>query len=1408
MKQLLIIFALLCGTALAQTTYYVDAGYTGGSDAGSQAHPWTSLSDTGAWSAVNAALASGAVTVFYSATTPGTSNPNVTTTQIDLSQRSNTSTNILTLDGASMKNTGSATVPVWSAGITLSPCIEPAPGDTNPPTYTCLQNTSPRFTIQASVPITGPTGASDYLNCVNYFTVQGFSFQGNGGQSADLTYIGNLTFQYNEVTRIALGSNGPGTYIGPGQHGPCHTGAARPSGTDSGPDNVVLNYNLIHDEWGECIYSGASTSDPFVNGAPGSSQQVEGGSASGTNLACGNGCSGNASCTAAVAANASTCSTGANYVVHGNTLFGCAAWGGQGDGTDIKDGHTNYQATNNQLYTTRYPACATGSPQCTNLICYNGTNAGTACTSNAQCTGGGRCGAGSDGRGMIIESCTLIDSNFIKAPGHDAIDLGDSWNTSTGRSACRISNNIAVDVNSGSGHNNGLELETLNVSGLAQWGNVTWFNNSVYNAGNNSVDTGACITTGSGSASGSVLMENNIFDDCTTQGSSFGIGTASFNNYFNTGTSCPGSETGTICTNPLFVSTATPYVDSNFKIQSGSGARAAGANLHSTFTNDYFSDVRPNSAFDIGADQFTSGGTYTITVTSPTNGVITSSDSVINCPVTCTDSTATGTVTLSATPSPGYTLSAWGGACSGLTCSVTTTATVSATFSATSNATSYVNASTGNDTYDCSSATFTSGLTGPCLTVARTESVTAASGTINIAAGTYRLSTGLTSTSGYLSAKNNQTLVGPSCTPTSAACAAIISGSIQLCSGSYTCSGPDGNGNWSVTGMTQQGTLGTTVSNCDPGWPGCIYPEDLFLNGAPLQHLSSAVTITAFSGTSGTLTFTANNNAVSGSTIALAGFTGGNTGLNGQTVTVSATGLTGAQFEAPVTGSGYASGTGTGTITNITSALSSSKWWFDYTNDIIYFHVNPSGQTIETSVLATMFNPSPSGGQANGITLNNLTIEEFAANIGSAGGIDPAFGGSPGYTNGINWTVENSYITLNHGIGVRMGAGMLVENSVSTANGNIGVGGGPATGAALTLSGDVVKGNTLSYNNYAHVNPGYQGGGFKTGNTNATQVRGNTVTNNIGECIHFDVNAINGLADGNTCQGNIDSVAGSSGSGITCEISQGCILRNNYINFTGFGGAVGLYSSSSTNVQAYCNVIEQSATGGSYIWAVSATGRGNYTVQPDIGNYIYSLGNYFHHNTIIWDLTTGLGDLGYTQNDATNQPNFFTNNTAPDYNMYHIFSSTASHFIYDDNTSGSNTRINFTTYQGNGAEPHGTIDTIYTSGHPTTTITSPADQSTFSGTLALNATASDSSGIASATSYVDWVQQTTISGAGPYSFSLSTIGNGAHTVAVMATANSGVKTCNAVTLTQTLAAPTGLTVTPGVLALPGVQFIP
>jgi hypothetical protein len=129
-------------------------------------------------------------------------------------------------------------------------------------------------------------------------------------------------------------------------------------------------------------------------------------------------------------------------------------------------------------------------------------------------------------------------------------------------------------------------------------------------------------------------------------------------------------------------------------------------------------------------------------------------------------------------------------------------------------------------------------------------------------------------------------------------------------------------------------------------------------------------------------------------------------------------------------------------------------------------------------------------------------------------------------------------------------------------------------------------------------------------------------------------------------------------------------------------------------------------------------------------------------------------------------------------------SGTVPRLIYDNNTTQKNTRKTFSEYQAAGADAHGSADMNNTSGFPAVAIQSPADGSSFTNALALNATASDKRGINRVELYIDWKLQATLAGP-PYNFKLTNLAGlatGSHTMAAMAYSNAGIRNCHAVTL--------------------------
>ncbi len=559
--------------------------------------------------------------------------------------------------------------------------------------------------------------------------------------------------------------------------------------------------------------------------------------------------------------------------------------------------------------------------------------------------------------------------------------------------------------------------------------------------------------------------------------------------------------------------------------------------------------------------------------------------------------------------------------------------------------------------------------------------------TFNIYPGTYRLTEPIIP-------KNGDSFVGETaCAPPTTSCPAIISGSRVIGSLAIL----DGT-NYKVTSQTQQGAVEIATTRCQPGYTGCIYPEDLFFDGVPYTHLNSASLPT----------------------------------------------------------------------------IASGQWWFDYANNTIYFHDNPAGHVVETSVVSSAFS-----GWANNVTISGLTIKEFAAPSPFAAVGIP---GNTSLTQGLDWTIKDCELLLNHAAAVRTsGFGMQVLNNYIHDNGEIGIMGGTATDATTRSTPDrlVISQNTISHNNYAHFLAGYASGGIKLGSTSNPVIRGNTITDNDGAGIHFDMDVVSPLVDGNTVSGN------ASGGGIQYEISlTSATIRNNIVSKNGANlptepvtSNPNIGSFNSVGVNAYCNVVEIPNVAHAYGFGVESGKRG-FNIYPPYQRLI-STGNYFHHNTVIWD-SGSAGWVGFQQGDTVNEPDFFLDNTPPDFNTYHLPSTSLTNFIYDNDNSGQNTRLTFSQYQANGADVHGTVDTKYNVGHPTVKITSPADGATVTNPT-ITATASDASGISKVEFYVDWSLQETVTES-PFSFDWSKGTSGSHTVAAMAYSNEGIRTCYAVTL--------------------------
>lgn len=256
------------------------------------------------------------------------------------------------------------------------------------------------------------------------------------------------------------------------------------------------------------------------------------------------------------------------------------------------------------------------------------------------------------------------------------------------------------------------------------------------------------------------------------------------------------------------------------------------------------------------------------------------------------------------------------------------------------------------------------------------------------------------------------------------------------------------------------------------------------------------------------------------------------------------------------------------------SAVRHDRFFFDYPNDTIYMADDPTGHRVEASVSPGAFRTTDSF--AKGVVIKNLVIEMFA---------NPSRTGAIWDTTSPGWVIKNNEITLNHGIGIiHQSHARIVRNDINH-NGQLGLAGYQSVGA-------LVSRNEIAWNAIGGF-AGEEAGGAKYVQTTDLTVRGNYVHDNQHHGLWTDGDNVGTVYENNT-------VVHNKGSGIFHEISFDCIIRGNRIARNGMDG---IFISSSSNVEAYNNIIKGNGTGGVHLFLDE--GRG------------YELANNFIHDNVI-----------------------------------------------------------------------------------------------------------------------------------------------------------------------------------------------
>jgi len=307
----------------------------------------------------------------------------------------------------------------------------------------------------------------------------------------------------------------------------------------------------------------------------------------------------------------------------------------------------------------------------------------------------------------------------------------------------------------------------------------------------------------------------------------------------------------------------------------------------------------------------------------------------------------------------------------------------------------------------------------------------------------------------------------------------------------------------------------------------------------------------------------------------------------------------------------------------------SGQWYFDYANDVIYMADDPIGQTVELSVTRMAI-----GGAANNVTVQGLMVEKYAAHL-QDGAIQPE---------GSGWVIQNNQVLLNNGEGIKThGNNEQILSNIVNENSELGIGAGRG-------SGDIIKFNTVSYNNFAKIHFGIEMGGCKFAATINTRVLNNTVSNNNGNAIWID-----GQSTGAVIRNN--RVTFNYKDGIRYEFSHyGTISNNTLINNDQdptTGVCASLHNGHEITVVASDHVSVTSNNITSQCGGVSLGG-----FQPN--EFVVPVDDIVTDNTITYTLSVAMADPmgGWDSEVGAKSPLFDpANNDYFDYNTYNFNSS-------------------------------------------------------------------------------------------------------------------------------------------------------
>lgn len=328
-------------------------------------------------------------------------------------------------------------------------------------------------------------------------------------------------------------------------------------------------------------------------------------------------------------------------------------------------------------------------------------------------------------------------------------------------------------------------------------------------------------------------------------------------------------------------------------------------------------------------------------------------------------------------------------------------------------------------------------------------------------------------------------------------------------------------------------------------------------------------------------------------------------------------------------------------------------FFYDYDAEAVYFADDPAGHVVELS-----YRPFAFGGDAAGVAIRNLVVENYAAADQQA-----ALGD---HGQGKGWIISGDEVRWNHGYGVATGAGARITGNFIHHNGEIGVGGGASDGA-------LVRANEIAFNLWNGTDCNWECGGAKWAVTAKLTVADNYVHDNAGPGLWTDIDCSDIVYEGNRIEDN-------RLAGISHEISGYAVIRNNSFKGNGaetfawgWGGQIQIQNS--VNVKVYGNTLVLDPARG---------GNGIMIIQQDRGARHLPRDNLIHDN----DITMAGGTGAVVGWFADYKPKLFPDaNNRWDANHYHLGALAEGQDVF-----APNRWVTFAKWRASGQDAHSSVD--------------------------------------------------------------------------------------------------------------------